>query len=80
MARACVVFHSQTTGVLSKVVECFGSKTKAAEEARKRNRTAGMDGWYSAHLASVIRGWRERGDRGDWSLAGDARRRRRRRR
>ena len=70
MAKSCLVYHSTTKGTPSKVVRCYPKKAEAVTERNRLNRTAGMGGWYEVHRDTVVRMWRDRGDPGDWSLAG----------
>ncbi len=69
-AKTCIVYHSQTCGTPSHVVECAKGGRKSAgilQRLRELNRTAGMGGFYAAHPERVIRGWIARGEK-QWKL------------
>lgn len=52
--RYCVVFNSATVGVKDRLVGRYSKKADAERAKREANRTAGMGGFYSAHVCKNL--------------------------
>jgi len=61
--RYCVVYNSSTVGEKSYLAGRFAKRKDADHDAKVRNRTAGMGGFFSAHECSKL-GWQAKRDLG----------------